>query len=411
MSNRDGPRPYRPTIIRYLDAQGRQVPKDTPGRRRVKMRSKTWYVDVIVNGERKHVSLKTRDKSVAEVRWHAMMREQRERDLGLRTDLTDHLARPLTEHLDTWEAHIAAGGSGAEHALRCRRDVAVLARLAAWSRLPDLSAESCQRSLAALVNDLGKSARTRNHHLSHARQFCRWCVENDRMASNPLARLRPVPVETDLRHPRRCPSGEEVGKLFVHLYGPHVLNDARRGGRLKKVQRGYCRMRNGMDGPARSQGYRVAMGTGLRAGEVRSLSRDSFELDAEPPTVTVEAAYSKHRRRDVLPLPGWLADELRSWFASGGGCWEQLPAQHPGDALRRDLEDAGVEYQTSEGFCDYHSLRIYYITALASQPGIDPKTLMELARHSDPKLTLVIYSKARPERMKIAVDQIPNPDG
>src|SRR5262249_51844843 len=48
--------------------------------------------------------------------------------------------------------------------------------------------------------------------------------------------------------------------------------------------------------------YWLAVETGLRAGELRSLMRDSFALEADPQTVTVETAYSKHRREDRLPL-------------------------------------------------------------------------------------------------------------
>jgi integrase len=48
-----------------------------------------------------------------------------------------------------------------------------------------------------------------------------------------------------------------------------------------------------MTGPDRAMLYRVAVGTGFRANELRSLTPESFDLDANPPKVTVEAAYSK----------------------------------------------------------------------------------------------------------------------
>jgi hypothetical protein len=34
-----------------------------------------------------------------------------------------------------------------------------------------------------------------------------------------------------------------------------------------------------------------------------SLTRESFDLSSDEPTVTVEAAYSKRRRRDTIVLP------------------------------------------------------------------------------------------------------------
>jgi len=39
--------------------------------------------------------------------------------------------------------------------------------------------------------------------------------------------------------------------------------------------------------------YRLAVETGLRAGELRSLTRSSFQLEGKEPTVTIAAAYAK----------------------------------------------------------------------------------------------------------------------
>ena len=61
--------------------------------------------------------------------------------------------------------------------------------------------------------------------------------------------------------------------------------------------------------------YTLAVNTGLRAGELASLTAESFDLDANQPTVTVEAAYSKHRRRDVLPLRSDLVVLLRPFVS------------------------------------------------------------------------------------------------
>src|SRR5687768_8906335 len=65
--------------------------------------------------------------------------------------------------------------------------------------------------------------------------------------------------------------------------------------------------------------YRLALGTGLRANELRSLTPGSFLLDAEHPGVTVEAGYSKRRRRDVQPLTPGLTRQLKTWLAGRDG--------------------------------------------------------------------------------------------
>ena len=73
-------------------------------------------------------------------------------------------------------------------------------------------------------------------------------------------------------------------------------------------------IRGGMSGEERSLLYPLAVETGLRAGELRSLTKESFDLKASPGSVTVEAAYSKRRRRDVLPLRTDTVLALRAWL-------------------------------------------------------------------------------------------------
>ena len=71
--------------------------------------------------------------------------------------------------------------------------------------------------------------------------------------------------------------------------------------------------RFGLTGLERARLYEVTVTTGLRASELPSLTWGSFDLDANPPTVTVKAAYSKHRRDDTLPLKASTAAMLALW--------------------------------------------------------------------------------------------------
>ena len=74
-----------------------------------------------------------------------------------------------------------------------------------------------------------------------------------------------------------------------------------------------------MTGTDRAMLYSVGLMTGLRASELKSLTPESFDLASEPPTLTVEACYSKHRRKDVLPLHPDLVPRLRTWLADRFG--------------------------------------------------------------------------------------------
>ena len=89
---------------------------------------------------------------------------------------------------------------------------------------------------------------------------------------------------TDRRVERRAMTDDELTQL------------------LAVTQRGPKRF--GMAGSDRAMAYRLAVGTGLRVSELRSLTPESFDLKSK--TVTVAAAYSKRRR------------------STSSGCWPSL---------------------------------------------------------------------------------------
>jgi hypothetical protein len=59
-------------------------------------------------------------------------------------------------------------------------------------------------------------------------------------------------------------------------------------------------------------------------------------------------------------------------------------------------------------YADFHALRHSYLSALAAA-GVGVKELQELARHSDPRLTLGIYTHARAESLGGAVARLQVP--
>jgi hypothetical protein len=156
--------------------------------------------------------------------------------------------------------------------------------------------------------------------------------------------------------------------------------------------------------------YRLAMGTGFRANELRSLTPRSFNLDGDPPTVTVKAGCSKHRREDVQPIRSELANALRPWVASkpsGRPVFGKL-TQHTAEMLRVDLEAAGLPYEDASGrVADFHCLRHSYITALAKS-NAPVRIIQSLARHSTPTLTLGIYAHVGLFDQSAALDALPD---
>jgi hypothetical protein len=131
--------------------------------------------------------------------------------------------------------------------------------------------------------------------------------------------------------------------------------------------------------------------TGLRRSELASLTSESFSLDSEPPTVTIDATVSKHRRKDALPLHPELVAMLRIWLADLAPdelLFPKLAKRRTWRMVKLDLERAGIPYKTAEGVADFHAAgRHTYITELF-RTGVSLVEARELARHSDVKTTM-----------------------
>ncbi len=139
--------------------------------------------------------------------------------------------------------------------------------------------------------------------------------------------------------------------------------------------------------------YRLAAQTGFRRHELRSLTPRSFDLDGNPPTVTVRAAYGKHRRDDLQPIPEALAALLRPWLASRPSVAPLFGnlTKHTAAMIRADLAAAATPSSTDGGTADFHALRHSYVTALAKS-NAPVKVVQSLARHSTPALILGVYA-------------------
>ena len=165
----------------------------------------------------------------------------------------------------------------------------------------------------------------------------------------------------------------------------------------------------GMTGPDRATFYALMLATGLRKSEAGSLLPESFSLDGDPATVTIQASYSKRRRRDTLPLPSTLAIHLRGWLADKpeGKPVFTLPDK-PHKMFYRDLALAQIPQKTTAGILDLHSTRHTFVSEIVAG-GASVKTAQELARHSTPKLTFDVYAHARLHDVVGTVERLPDP--
>src|SRR6516165_5508163 len=106
------PRVYKKSIVRYLDVDGRQVTKGTPGARKIKQKSGKWYGTV--PGAAKPVPL-CRNKSAAEIMLNELVKKAELAKAGVVDKFEPHRKRPLPDHLDDYESYLKAKGCGGQH--------------------------------------------------------------------------------------------------------------------------------------------------------------------------------------------------------------------------------------------------------------------------------------------------------
>jgi hypothetical protein len=75
--------------------------------------------------------------------------------------------------------------------------------------------------------------------------------------------------------------------------------------------------------------------------------------------------------------------------------------------MEHDCTAAGLPYVGALGVADFHSHRVAFITNLCRTA--DFSTVVDLARHSDPKLTAKIYDRVRLENRTAAINGLPSP--
>jgi len=260
--------------------------------------------------------------------------------------------------------------------------------------LADVDREAVVDFLAKHREQENLGNRSYNHYGDALDAFGRWLVSDKRSLFNPFENLPRLNPEIDVRHKRRALSNEDLAKLV------RAAQNSK-----KPVQR--------YPGELRAKLYQVAFLTGLRRNELSSLTPRSFKLDDEQPTVTVEAAFSKHRRKDILPLHPELVEILRGWLPTMGPeepLFPRLAKKKTYTMVQRDLKAAGIPYETAEGMADFHaSGRHSYITGLLKS-GASVTEAKELARHTDVRMTMK-YTHVGLKDQARALANLPSPLG
>jgi len=359
--------------------------------RRNDIKSNKWYIAYRDEHNKTRVKVGFSDKRQTQ-RLAAELEEDARR---IREGLVDpgeqrmkeHRARCLADHLSEYERVVANRSSDPKHVQATKKYIDSLVDRLGWTVLNHIDGAAFEQNLTEMRDEFGWSPRTYNAYLVAFRGFTRWLVRTGRCTVDPLAALSQMPANGDVRRRRRELTDDEIARLLAAAdSGPE---------RVK------------VSGPDRATLYELMLATGIRFSEAMSLTPESIELDhPDGPLIRINAAYAKRRRIDMQPIPAELAHRLRPWLASREPAmplWRTI-----GKAcekwLRPDLEAAGVPYKDHNGeFADFHCLRHTFISRL-NRAGVPISTAMNLARHSDPTLTLKTYGHVSAADRKTGVE-------
>jgi integrase len=355
-------------------------------------------------------------------------------------DVARHNAVPLAKHVEAYGEHLRLKQVAAMYHYNTLRHLNIVAADCGFSTLSDLRRGPFERWLLGKAK-ADMAPRTRNGYREALVGFCNWCVQTRRLTHNPFAAVPKANEKIDLRRKRRALTEAELTKL-LRVAQSRPVEDAKR----KTAVAVSSRMKNGgvnrpgeiklspeheaylvRLGRERALIYKTLVLTGLRKGELASLTVSQLRLDGDQPHAVLNAADEKNRQGSLIPLRTDLVAELSRWLADRlsrlqdearrrGG---EIPETLPPDArlfrvprglyraLDLDLKAAGIPKRDADGRqVDVHALRHTFGTLL-SKGGVTPRTAQAAMRHSDLRLTMNVYTDSRLLDTAAAVNRLP----
>ncbi len=366
-------------------------------------------------GKRRKVSTRCSDKDAVQRMANDLETKAMQRREGLIDATAERISqegkRPLREHVDMFRATMEAANRTAKHIRETINYIEQVAAAAGFETIGDINADAVN-TYAADMRANGQSARSIQAVLTAVKSFTRWLAKHGKLSAEPLASVKKPDPKADRRYERRMLLHDEWNWLrTVTDNGPE---------------------RYGISGHERNLLYATAIQTGLRSGELRSLSRGKMFLDDERPYIVCKAGSTKNRKQarqyiksdlaDLLkahiatkspkapvftmPHESNVAEMIRDDLAAARKAWVNTVKHDPAERLRREQSDfLAKENHDSEQF-DFHSLR-HTCGAWLAMAGVHPKVVQAVMRHSSITLTMDTYGHLFPGQEADAVAKLP----
>ncbi len=362
-------------------------------------RGRIWWADY-VDRDGKRIRKSTKMKSIDNARDVLKAWELDERMIDLGVKFPTKAKEPLEAIFQAYESSLRAGGKSVQHVERTGQLIRALADFNEWKRLGQVSSDGITKYAENLMEKEGRSARTIGAMITAIRSFCRWCVSTGKMIGDPTRPVKKPSVKDDRKLERRMLLREEWAWLRRYLEES-------------------TQIRNGQSPAERLLMYRLAIETGLRSGELRSLIRSSLHLKGPEPHVLCKAKVTKNEKNAKQYVSDELAADLTKRVESkmaNAKVFNVASRNEMARALRADVEAARrlwLESLSDEAraiadcdflrspnsqneVIDFHALRHTCGSWLVMQ-GVTLVEVKEIMRHSTITLTVDCYGHLAPD--------------
>jgi len=323
------------------------------------------------------IALQVSDKQVAQQKLNKLIQELEHESAGLIPAKVERDAAqsPLLDLITEYVNELTVLGRSEDHLRHVDKRLRRLVRECVWTRLADVTPASFQ---AWRKEQAGKAPKTLNEYLAVLSAFWTWLRKQSRVTANPFELVERADTRGKERIQRRALSDEEAARL-LQVAGENRL------------------------------AYMLPLYAGLRRNEVKTLRWSSLVLGESGGLLRIHAAVNKNRKEQALPLHPELVKVLEKKKPADGETNDLvLPNGVPKmKEVRRDLKKAGIPFLDERGRrLDYHALRTTFITRLSTMK-VHPRLAMELARHSDMRLTMKTYTDAGQLPLREVIESLP----
>jgi integrase len=328
-----------------------------------------------IQREVKGTTSKEHTKALAYAAEHRVAK-QREGEFDPRLDrMMRESRRPISEHLAEFVTVLKSKKRAKKHVDSTESHIKRIIVSASMRLAGDLTTAAVGEALIAL-EQAGLSHRTRNSYAIAIKSFSRWLYRDGRVSVYSLETVGRLNEDNHRVYERRALAENELQTLIA-------------------VTKTAPTWRN-MTGTDRAWLYTLAATTGLRRFELWTVTPEDFDFGTRP-VLALDGSRTKNHQACEQPLPEYLVPELKAWLSTKAPRTIVFRLSNDTyEMLRADLELAGIKPIDDQGrHLDMHSFRHTYGTMLALA-GVALKVTQKLMRHSDPKLTMNIYSHVSP---------------